>query len=253
LEDAANLSGSNLSGFYSITGAAHAAGWISKIPESHQAVLEADYIVGFASNYPINTRNSIGPTAFTLNIDDVVNATPDSLISAEPLMDFSLANMIHPDRYNLEGNNDIWTEVSMAKYGFIIPNTKTYMVIGSSGGHESSIGYKIIQDTGHECAGPCPYVAADYQSFVWLFNVDDLLSVKNGDKLPHEVMPYSYGEIPIPFQPPTTTEYPNLISGADYNYTDNKLYLVIDRADRLSTQDEKAPIVLVYNINLGGN
>jgi len=61
------------------------------------------------------------------------------------------------------------------------------------------IGYKPTQSDGNVCGGPCPYDADDYYNYYWLWDVNDLLAVKNGTLNPHDVRPYDYGVFNAPF------------------------------------------------------
>lgn len=250
IDNPEDLANSKIYGYFSLQGAAHASGWISEIPPEWHSSLGGDYITGWASNFPIARRNSIGPSAFVVDLDDISPSTDtDDLISTTSLMDFNLRNKLHPDIYNnnktikrnnknqdavpvVVGDNDLWTVVSWAVYGFIIPNTRTYAVFGSSGGHNSGLGYKINQDNGHRCPGPCAVKHDDYYNYYWLFNVDDFVAVKNGDKPPHEIRPYEYGVFPAPFQKDPDIAAKAFtpirpIRGGDYDQESNTLYLVL--------------------------
>ena len=230
-----------------------------------QSVLGGNYISGWASNLPIAGRNSYGPSAFVVDFDKLSPTTSTNVtLHTAVLMDFSLENPLHPDKYNNQetihrnnnnqdtvpiiiGTNDLWTVLSWAAYGFIIPNTRTYAVFGSSGGHKSGIGYKI-QQIGHDynCSGPCANDPLDYYNYYWLFNLDDLIAVKNGKMQPYDVRPYEYGEFPAPFQ---TSDYLTSIEaamrpirGGDFDASSNTLYLVLGG----SLQEEQ--IVIAYDV-----
>ncbi|MCK5669229.1 MAG: hypothetical protein KAI15_09095, partial [Gammaproteobacteria bacterium] len=233
-----------------------------------QDALGGDFITGWASNFPIASRNSIGPSAFVVNMNDInPSADPDTLIPTTPLMNFSLANPLHSDIYNnnettkrnnknqdtvpvIVGDNDLWTVVSWAVYGFIVPNTRTYAVFGSSGGHFSGLGYKILQDGAiNNCPGPCAVSPDDYYNYYWFFDVDDLVAVKNGEKLAHEIRPYDYGVFPAPFQTEANILYERPqairpIRGGDYDAASSTLYLVLGG----SLQEEQ--IIVAYNVEI---
>lgn len=240
-----NLKKSEIDGFFQLQGAAHAAGWISKIPQSWQKDLDSEYLVGNASTLAINSRLSIGPSAFTAHFWGVLNSNEKSgLILTTDLMDFSLKHPIVEDQYNKSLKNDIWTELSTAYYGFIIPGTSSYLVIGKSGGHNSGIGYKITQDEGkgRKCGGPCSLKAGDSYNYFWLFDVDDFLSVKTGKKQPYQILPYQYGS----FDTSNTNPY---IIGADYNIEKKLLYVVFAKEDKIQSVYEAAPVIRVYKIH----
>ena len=230
VRDADQLVSSKIDGFFQLQGAAHAAGWISEIPKVWQKALGSEYLVGNASTLAINSRLSIGPSAFSAQFFGVLNGAEESgLILTNGLMDFSLKQPIAPDQYNKSLKNNIWTELSAAHYGFIIPNTSSYLVVGKSGGHNSGIGYKITQDNGRECGGPCSVKAEDNYNYFWLFDVADFVSVKAGEKQPYQPRPYQFGF----FDTVNTSSY---IIGADYHKDTGLLYVVYSREDKYQSQ-----------------
>jgi len=249
IENPGQLGQSPVTGFLKLGGAAHTAGWISSVPQRLQDEFNGSYIFGFASNLPINSRSSIGPSAFGVKMDSLLGASSGSQIEAFPLIDYSIENPLAKDLYNESGGNDLWTEVSKANIGFIVPGSDTYAVFGSSGGHRSGIGYKITQDSGRLCGGPCPYEASDIYNYYWLYDVKDMQRVANGQIRPHEVRPYEYGAIEHPFQGQDST--PELIIGASFNEAQSMLYILLGDADELQNQYENAPILLGYSISLG--
>lgn len=246
-----DISNSTINGFYELEGATHAAGWMTPIPETLREKFNADYIFGFASNLPINTRNSIGPSAFAVDSNSLLTAPNGATIPTTTLLDFSTTNPLHPDAYNETGQNKLWTEVSKAYVGFIVPGTETYAVFGSSAGHEYGIGYKIEQDTGNVCGGPCAKVAGDRYNFYWLWDINDMIAVKNGQLPPYALKPYDYGELTLPFERLSSDEGPNLMTGAYYESKSQNLYILLGEADRLQSQYEPTPILLKYEINFG--
>ncbi len=274
VEDPYDFENSTISGYYSLEGAAHTAGWISKTPTEWEIPLGGKYIAGNSSKYPINGRNPMGVSAFSFdpfNLDDI----PDAITPTEELLDYDLANPLYADydsydnsNYNIldlngstfpchtktdadatVGTNDLWTEVSQASYGFIIPNTRTYLTIGSSGGNQSGIGYKAEQDNGNCCGGPCAYEAEDNYNYYWLWDVNDLLDVKNGILNPYDVRPYAYGNVNLPFQYDEyydTPEYHPVVGGA-FDAESGLLYLTIYDGGATG-QYSRNPVIAAYMI-----
>tara|TARA_R110001583_G_scaffold181353_1_gene338559 strand:+ start:709 stop:1941 length:1233 start_codon:yes stop_codon:yes gene_type:complete len=247
IRNADNLSTSTVDGFFQLQGAAHAAGWISRIPRDWQKKLGSEYLVGNSSALAINSRLSIGPSAFIAQFWGVLNTKDSSgMIITDALMDFSLKNPIVEDQYNESRQNDLWTELSSAYYGFIIPSTSSYFVIGKSGGHEAGIGYKITQDNGRKCGGPCSLKARDNYNYFWLFDVAEFIAVKEGKKKAYQIKPYQYGIF-------DTVNTSSGIIGADYDADKNLLYVVFAKEDKSQSQYESIPVIRVYRIHTDNN
>ena len=187
VDNASDITNSTLSGFYEMEGACHSAGWISDVPTNLQNLLGTNYLSGASSKSPINSRLAQGVSAFAVNPADFIGSTTN-IIPTTPFMDYDLIDPLYADystyhnaNYNIEsvdlphfsghtkadigavaGTNALWTELSAAAYGFIVPGTRTYLTMGSSGGHNSGIGYKAKQNNGNVCGGPCAYDVNDY-------------------------------------------------------------------------------------------
>jgi len=246
VRDANNLPKSKVDGFFSMKGYAHSAGWITKLPQKWREIFSATYLNGYAANYAINSRLSMGPTAFVSNIDIFAGIDESAgMIPTRTLMDFSIKQPMLKDLYNKSGDNKIWTEVSNAYYGFILPNDDYYFVIGNSGGHESKIGYKAKQINGHNCGGPCAFDPKDYYNFYWIFDVKDFVAVQDGKKKPHEISPANYGKLQLPFAPKNNTK--NTI-GADFDENNGILYIMLKDVDSSQSQFEKAPVMIAYKL-----
>ncbi len=282
VENPSNIANSAVNGYYSLGGAAHAAGWISAIPSEWQSSLGGSYISGNSSRYSINGRLPMGITAFAFNPSNISGAS--GAVATTTLLDFSLANPLYAQyeddgyveaNYNLiqgnpnlpsghtandaniiAGSNDLWTEESQANYGFIVPGTRTYLTIGSSAGHNSGIGYKPSQDndpTRQECPGPCSYDSNDYYNYYWLWDVNDLVDVRNGVKAPHDVRPYDYGVFEELFRTNVNPLPADLqvISGGTFDAGNGILYLSISDGASTGAYD-KVPAIVAYKVNGGG-
>ncbi|MFZ1789694.1 MAG: T9SS type A sorting domain-containing protein [Saprospiraceae bacterium] len=246
INDANNLANSSVSGYFSMDGAAHAAGWISEVPASLQSSLGGDLIAGNSSGIPIISRTSVGPSAFVLNATDFINA-PNNQINATPVLDFSLSFPLHEDLSNDSLSNDIWTHLTQTIYGFIVPGTNTYFTIGSSGGHRSGVCYKCVPlGLTEACGGYCSNDASDYDYYYWLWDLEDLMLVKNGQLLSHEVRPYDYGVLDLPL-----SNSQKKIGGATFDKATGKLYLSIQQLDNLQGIYSNPPVILVYQ--MGGS
>ncbi len=277
LDNASDMAGSTIEGYYELQGAAHIAGWMSPVPAQWQGLLGGTTIAGNSSKYPIAGRQSMGPSAFVFD-PSALSGAPSGVLPTTTLLDFDLTNPLYADYssygnayYNLVevngttppghtfedadavvGANNLWTSESQASYGFIVPGTSTYMTLGASGGRESGIGYKAAQSDGNVCGGPCTYDADDVDNYYWLWDVNDLVAVKNGTKQPYEVRPYSYGALDMPFQTDlftggTPEHHP--ITGGAYDPASGRLYLTLYDSGSIGAFDQ-LPLVVVYELNV---
>ena len=287
IRNAGDIEISKIDGFFKFSGAAHEVLWISPIPNEYQQALGGDYISGASSAIPINGRSSMGPSAFSFNSKDIIGtAKTDGNIVSNKLLDFSLKHVIADNelgwlpyaewsgdiQYNysgprkpgedfqklydasLVGKNPIWTSNTRANYGLIIPGTKTYAVFGSTGMFDSGGGYKIMQDNGKMCGGQCSAKVLDTHNRYWLFNVDDLIAVKNGTKEAHEVKPYERGRFTTPYESITARDTGMVskprLSGGTYDIENGIIYLTLSRADYVSSIWDHMPVVLAYKVDL---
>jgi hypothetical protein len=235
-----DISGSTISGYFSLQGGVHAGGWMSPIPAEFQGQLDGEWIAGNASGEPIISRLSVGPTAFVFNPSDIGVKEP---VPTTALLDFSLVNPLHDDISNESLTNDLWTHLSHAVYGFIPSGTRTYITIGYSGGHKSGVCYKCIPaGRTTNCPGYCAKDSSDYQLMYWLWDVNDLIKVKNGEIESHMVRPYEYGPMEAPF--PATE-----IGGGSYDPRSGRLYLSLQRADKEQTTfGGDPPLIIAYKV-----
>ncbi len=239
-----DLSSSSYKGMLQLEGAALAAGYMSKVPDDLVETIGGEYIVGWASNYSITSRYSQGPSIYVIAPQEVVDITPtvSREVESSMLMSFPLeeGKTLVPDgeKY-LDDISPIWGPVAKAKYGFIIPGTSIFMALGSHAGIHSGVGYKIVQDDGRLCGGPCPHSAADVYNYFWLFDVNDIVNAPN----PWEVQPISYGKWSHPYD----NNGHRMMLGATYDDYSNTLYLSIDSAGQVANYD-RPPMILAYKV-----
>ena len=249
VEDASAIGSSPVTGFYSMKGEVRAAGWLSKVPPEWQQLLGCTHITGHSSGAPIIARHSVGPSAFCVNLDALGMDNLSRDINTSELLGFTLERPLREDLYNEKGGNNVWTHISRARYGFIIPGTSTYATFGSSGGHNSGAGYKLVRVDG-ECPGPCSSDPADNYNFYWLWDVRDLLKVKNGKLRADKVVPYQSGTFSVPFQ---TGKHLNPIGGGSYDADKGILYLSVLEANNTLGQYANPPVIVGYKIDAKTN
>lgn len=243
VEDINDLSNSAKTGYYNYQAlAGHSSGWISHIPIEWQDTIGANYLTGQSSGLPIISRLSVGPSAYAFNtfaIEDTASTIPTT-----EMLDFSLYEPLREDLYNDSLDNDVWTHLSRVTYGFIVPGTRTYFTVGYSGGHNSGVCYKCEQNNGIECPGFCAVDTSDYYHYYWLWDMNDLMAVKNGVLLPYDVEPYDYGEFSTAFE----NDYKQ-IGGGSFDDESGNLYLSIQRIDEEQGYFTNPPVIVVYNTN----
>lgn len=242
------LATSTIDGFFSLEGAAHASGWMSSIPPEWRARLGGTAITGSSSGIPIISRLSVGPSAFTFDPRAVRGATgAPGPVATEALLDYDLATPLHEDLSNDSGTNALWTHLSRAVYGMIVPGTRSYMTLGYSGGHAATgVCYKCIPaGETEECPGYCSRDPSDYSLYYWFFDVNDLVAVREGRMAPHEPRPYAYGAFRAPFET-------NEIGGGAYDPATGLLYLTMLAADREQGEFANPPVIVAFRIRAPG-
>ncbi|WP_200238473.1 hypothetical protein [Lamprobacter modestohalophilus] len=244
-DDAWDLQDSFQYGFFELKGRAHASGWMTPIPAEQVRDLGGEYVTGYASNIPINSRLSIGPTLFVWNPSEFDLTSNGVQIPATALINYSLSNPLHEDAYNKNGQNVLWTELSQAHIGFIPPGSQDYLVIGTSSGHESGIGYKIKQDDGRVCGGPCAYAHDDAYNYFWRYDLTDIAAVRAGTASPSSLRPVEYGILPV--YNGRVRGAPLLI-GAAFSPETSHLYLLFGSVDGTQSEWERQPALLIYSI-----
>jgi len=243
IRDANRLAECEVAGYFQVQGRpGHTAGWFSPIPAEWRSVLGGSFLTGNSSGIPIISRTSVGPSAFVFDPLHVVGeksvATP---VSTTRLLDFSFAHRLHDDLSNDSGNNDLWNHLSRAVYGIIVPGTRTYATFGHSGGNESGIGYKIVQDNGKRSGGYSSRAVKDNYHYYWLWDVNDLARVKAGEMNPYDVRPYEYGIFRTPWEGPS-----HRLGGGTFDPSTGRIYLTAQGADRQQGTYANPPVVMAY-------
>jgi hypothetical protein len=243
IRDADDLAKSKVDGYFKVQGGpGHTAGWMSPIPAEWQPVLGGGFLTGHASGIPIISRASVGPSAFVFNPMDIVGkkTVPDP-VSTIKLLDFSLRHALHRDLSNNSRTNNLWNHLSRAVYGIIIPGTRTYATFGFSGGNESGVGYKNVRDDGSRSGGYSTYAVKDNYQYYWLWDVNDLVRVKNGEMNCYDVRPYEYGIFKTAF-----SNRSSKLGGGTYDAATGRIYLTAQGADKTQGRYSNPPIVMAY-------
>jgi hypothetical protein len=213
---------------------------MSPIPQEWQAKFAGDFLTGWSSVYSINSRYSIGPSLFVFNSDALLNGAASSgPIDATAFMDFAFSgNQWLDSNFGNQSPGTVsplWNYLSSGVYGFIVPGTSTFAVVGSNGGIDSGIGYKL----GPGCGGFCSYDAADNYNYYWLFDAQEILNASNV----YDIQPYSYGKLSVPFD----EQGKHKISGATFDPGTGMLYLALSKAGGIGQYDV-TPLIVGYQV-----
>lgn len=254
IRDSSNLSGT-IDGYFKHPGRANAAGYMGTIPLSLQSKFGgSQYYMGWSSVYSITSRYSQGPSIWSLHPSEMTRAANGALTSTS-FMNFPYSGgsdqWLSPtaNSYSPQGEegpfppaDPVWNALTIGVYGFFIPGTRTYMVIGSTGGLTSGIGYKAVQSDGNICGGPCAYDPDDYYNYYWLFDADEISNAENV----WDPRPYEYGiwELPSQF---ITSASSNLIKGGSLDEANGVLYVALANAAQVGAYD-RPPLVLTYGL-----
>lgn len=260
VRDATRLNTTVVPGFYQMQGNAKSAGYMGTIPLEYQSKFKnAKYYTGWSSVYSILSRYSLGPTLFTFDPYQTVNLQPPANISTTaylnyayetvPLGGFDDATAWEPCTSvgPFPPSSPLWNPLSRAVFGFFVPNYNTFVVIGSTAGLESGIGYKGTQENGVPCGGPCPYLLNDYDNYYWMYDIDDILAAENV----YDPIPYAYGVWDIPYDRPTTTTKNNgapglhRILGGAMDDTAGILYIALEGAGKVNEFDFP-PLIVTF-------
>jgi len=244
VRDATDLVGA-VDGYFELAGAAHAGGYMAPIPSEWQSALGGPFLTGWASNYSIISRYSVGPSLFAFEPNDILDSQSGATgpVATTRHMDFPHGGGHYLGEDALvaeEGSaSDLWNFLSRGIYGFVVPGTRTFAVFGSSGGVNSGIGYKITQNNGNLCGGYCAYDATDYYNYYWFFDVDEILAASET----FEPRPYAYGPWPVPFDDGGRHH----IIGGTFDPATMTLYLSLENAGQVGDYD-RPPVILVFSL-----
>lgn len=243
-----NIASGDVDGYFSMQGGSKAAGWMSPIPADWRADLGGTHISGFSkSTSRANKDSSYGPSAYAFNAGEVANNSGSiGSIGTKPLLYYTIDKTLAPDNdmYNSSRTNTLWTNMSEANFGMIVPGTSTYMVLGSSGGHVSGVSYGEPPYGGYK--GYYTNDKYDVYNYYWLYDVNDLVAAKNGLINPVSIKPYKAGEFNAPYQGSLI----NKVSGGSFDPASGQLYLTISDADKYQGgQSPFPPVIAVFKFS----
>ena len=219
-----------------LQGNAYAAGYMSAIPDDAQSKLGGNFLLGWASNKSITSRYSQGASLYTFKPQDVIDNEIVST-SAKQYYPMELGKMLVDGAHHTRNKDvsPIWGPMSKANYGFIVPNSNIFVLLGSHAGIHSGIFYKEDKEQNtRRTSGSATYDASDYYNYYWLYNVDEILAGES----PWSTKPFSYGKLNLPFK--------GHLNGATFDGNET-LYITVSHAGAVGKYD-RPPLILSYSI-----
>jgi hypothetical protein len=229
-------------------GAGFVSGWMTPIPAEWQGPLGGPALTGQGS-IPIISRTSAGPSASVFNPADVGVRSP---VPATQVLGYP---MDHQTIGSTDSNGTLY-------------NTTQYMAgMVFPAGTDSVLFFAGRKAMGQFCYGPgtddqslhlTPYPGAPqsenwcydpvnhdkgthgypYAHFVYAYDANDLVTVKNGSKAPWEIVPYATWTFDVPFQ-----YGQRVIEGVAYDPTAKRIFLTAGNGDTYK------PLVHVFKVD----
>ena len=206
-------------------------GYMANIPVAWQSAFGGPALTGQCC-IPIISRTSFGPAAFVFNPDDVGVANP---VPATPLVYYPQSNQTLGTWGNTTAPNLYYNMTTSVK-GIVFPaGTQSVLFFGRQGigipcyGQGTTTqsldrqpvpgtngGVVYCYDPANGSKGNHAY---PYKSWVWAYDANDLLAVKNGQKNPWDPRPYAIWELTKPVDS-------GGIQGAVYDSNTQRIYVV---------------------------
>ena len=251
VDDPSDLAGSDWHGFFNTTNQHRSAGWATPIPAEFQSDLGGDTLFGYsmAGTRAILSRFSMGPSAY---VYDSATALPSDggTVTMVPVLDYPAGANGLTAEADLGDSGTMWTYCSGGEIGFIVPGTRTYMVIGFSAGHATGAQYWDPTPPWGDFKGYGPIEEYDADNHYWLYDVDDLIDVKNGVITnAYEPVPYEHGVFDSRYNGGSGWNSCRKIVGGALDSANGKLYLSYARADATQSGESSLPLIICYDIS----
>lgn len=194
-------------------GAGFVSGYMANIPSAWQAALGSPAMTGQCC-IAIVSRTSYGPAVFGFNPTDVGAKNP---VPATPFLYYDEKHTTlgawSGDNTQFNGNTQI--------RGLVFPeNTRSVLFIGSQGMGKFCYGTGAeCKDQANDSKGVHGY---PYQYQIWAYDANDLVAVKNGQKQPWDIKPYSVWNFDLPF---AGTNDIHQLGGATYDKATGRIYI----------------------------
>ena len=225
------------------------AGYMAQIPSEWQSAFGGPALTGQCC-IAIISRSSLGPAAFVFNPDDLGKINP---VTATPLVYYPAE---HPTLGDWGGKEiNLYYNMATTVNGIVFPTgTRSLLFIGTqaTGVPCYGIGVSTSQPKEGECYDPASSSKGThgypYKYWVWAYDANDLLTVKNGEKNPWDIRPYAVWSLDLPGSGGGAS-----IQGVAYDPGNQRLYVSQGYADKLvpgAGQYDAAPLIQVFSIKI---
>ncbi|MEK7227356.1 MAG: peptidoglycan-binding domain-containing protein [Patescibacteria group bacterium] len=202
--------------------------YMTTVPSEWQSLLGGPALSG-ACCLSIISRTNTGPGVSVFNPDDIGTIDP---VPFKEILGYTLTNNLKYGNEvgNCTGQSSLFN-CTTSIVGIAFPSgTRSLLFFGTQG-----IGPNCYKEIGEpSCRGSGGYNAPPYVFQIWAYDVNDLVAVKNGTKIPYEVRPYAIWQMNMGFQG---------FAGGAFDPATNRMFLV-----QINGED---PIVRVLKINIG--
>ncbi len=255
-----SLTAGTAAGLYSVwdpTRTGYVSGFLAAIPPEWQALLGGTVLTGNCC-IPIVGRTSVGPAAFAFDPAAYGTVTP-----AVPLLYYTLDHQTLGTWDNRSSVNPVYNMATLAPIGMVFPQgTRTLLYFGSTGmgmpcygqgTNDPSLDRQAVPGTNGlviYCYDPASSDKGThgypYAYYVWAYDANDLLAVKNGQKKPWQVVPYATWPLTLPIADSTQR---NQLGGAAYDSATGRLY--VSQLSGETPGYARLPVIHVFQLPVG--
>jgi hypothetical protein len=222
------------------------AGYMAPIPDEWRSALGGPALTGQCC-IPIISRSSYGPSATVFD-----PAKLDAQGEAPMVVGYPDAHQTLGGYYDTDTSHLFLMSTAMA--GVIFPpGTSSVLLVGvqpgsacyGQGTSDPSLDGKPYQGSTVYCYDPTDHYKGThgypYRGFVWAYDANDLVRVKQGKAQPWDIRPYATWTLAAPFMSQARTA----IQGATFDPATRRLFVSLGFADGT------APVVAVYRLEVG--
>ena len=215
---------------------AFVGGYMTAIPSEWQSAFGGPALTGHCCTSIIG-QQSTGPSASVFDPSNLGALNP---VPAIPVVYYDLT---HPTlgTWGSGPANPVYNMSTLITGIVFPPGTRSVIFFGRTGMGAQCYG------EGAACGDPADSSkgthAFPYSYYVWVYDANDFVAVKNGTKNPWDITPYYHGVITLPF---TNANDDNQLNGAAYDPATNRLYLA-----QKCVVGSCAPLIHVFVVNVG--